>query len=156
MIAKGKRISFIASHSTHSLQSLYHLFTAVLIAHTIGSELIERITNHCGVKLQQILGQGASLITKNILHLTELFIERCYPREGFAHPPRAEHELIEVNEVTLCSFGYFHGDDERDWDAGAELYEEHEEVHNKGRAACVSVLPIEITVAVYNRSLRFY
>lgn len=104
------------------------------------------------MELQFILGKGSSLIAEEVLYLPQFLVQRCSAGKGLAAAPTAEHQLIEIYEVTLSSLDDFNADDERDRNEGAVLYEEEEEVHDEEFALRVGA-PQQIVLALTHRHL---
>lgn len=76
--------------------------------------------NQRDLKLHPIGGQRASLISKHVLNLPQLLIQRSRPHSRPLLPKFTEHELVVVDEVGLRHLYDLDGNDERDRDHGLE------------------------------------
>lgn len=66
------------------------------------------LMNGSDFELHKIFSECASFITKNILNLTQLLIERCTFNFSTFHSPFTEHKLILVNKIFLEKFNHFY------------------------------------------------
>jgi hypothetical protein len=72
---------------------------------------IHLLSNDCDFKLHQIHGEGARLISKNILNLSQLLIQRCSLHIRPLLAQRTEHQFVVVDEVRLRHLDNLYRDD---------------------------------------------
>lgn len=64
------------------------------------------------VEGHDVLSEGSSLVAENILHLTQLLIQRRTPSLSCCVTTTAEHPPVPVNEVTVTQPNHFNTDRE--------------------------------------------
>lgn len=107
------------------------------------------MTNQCYFKLHTICSQRASLISKDVLNLSQFFIEGSRADTGPLASELTIHKLVIIDEVGLRHLYDFDRDDERDGDHGIEqdqIGAEHEETIAYGRMRSPEDVSISVGV----------
>lgn len=82
----------------------------------------QSFANECDFELHAVGSQRASFICKNILYLSQLFVEGGGAYFGSFFSEGAVHELVVVDEVGLGHLDDFDGDYQRDGNHGVEKH----------------------------------
>ena len=105
--------------------------------------------NDSNLELHNVTGQSPSFITKDILDLTQLLVQRSRFHVHELFPKLAVHQFVTVYKDRLRKLDHLDGNNQRNWNHGVdqdEIREKGKHPVHKGTVLCPQNVRVAVSV----------